>query len=153
MIAAKLKFSLGLVSATCKDVSFRVSQSLVFTFNCSFSDVLSDAERYKSHRMLALLYRLSKQFLFLLMLVPSCSVSNEMVNFCLITYPSGSYSFSLRVFLVQNCLLFSKKKPTVFPWGSYAFTVEQEWQVTRLGKNYINFLSILTGGEEEMSLA
>lgn len=59
LVAAKWKFSLGHY--------FQVSYSLVFTFNWSCSAFLSGTERYKSHRMLALWYRLSSLFLSLFM--------------------------------------------------------------------------------------
>jgi len=63
----------------------------------------------KGSGMFALWCRFSRLFLFSFLFMPSGNVSNAVVNFCLMTYPSGFYSFSLLFFLVRNFLLVSKK--------------------------------------------
>lgn len=46
--------------------------------------------------------------------MPSGNVWNEMLNFCLMTYLSGFYSFSLLFFLVQIVFYFLRN-PMIFP--------------------------------------
>lgn len=65
--------------------------------------------------------------------MPSGNALNKMVNFCLMTYPSGLYSFSLLFFFfffVQSCLLFSKKTHD-FAFGAVTRLLwGQGWQGT-----------------------
>lgn len=109
--SCKMEVFLGLVSDTCEDVSFRFPT--VLSLHLIGLAQLSYLTQRDIKAMGCLLYSSDYLVCFFpcLCFVPSGNVSDEMVNFCLMTYASGSYS--LCIFSCPK--LTSKKKITIFP--------------------------------------